>query len=109
MLERIEGWHVALIALLFTLFIATVSSIGSYLASRVGINKDLQSQEKRLNGHKVQIAERVEEKMCDERSGGLKKDIHRVEATIINNSQQLRTDFGKLDEKFDKFILNNRG
>lgn len=107
--------QITLIGFFFLLIMTVVSAIGNYVGSRVGTGKDLDSHNTRLNKHSERMDKIeddidgcVDEKHCGERRSVLSTDIKRVETAILNNTVELKMAFGKLDDKFDKYILNNK-
>jgi len=100
--------EVVLLGFLFTVFMVVISTVASYVGTRVGTRKDIASHESRLNKAEREIEDCVDEKHCDERRDVLSRNIERVENAIAENTKELRAAFTKLDGKLDKYILNNK-
>ena len=95
---EIEGW-------LITLLIICLTAAANYIAFKTGIGKDVGSliirankHSDRMGGIEKEIGDCVKKGDCIEDMRKYEKSQDEIKATVI-----------RLEQKFDKYILNGRG
>ena len=110
MLDSVQGWHI-------TIVVVIVGFIMNYAAMRVGFGKDIKTNTGGVEHNAQNITVLFDENKSDRESyyighedkvskADCKEDRDRFEKHMQTMKNDLTSSFARLDEKFDKKILN---